>query len=92
MYLHVCEVVTIYNSSLPYSVGHRTDNEVVDQDLGPFSAPGQRLCFNIPINNACYFSLRMSSGDHNVHFSVPNATISIGTDRERCGKFKICFF
>ena len=86
----MCRNVSIYNSLLflmPCCIGHRTDYEVVDQDLGPFSAPGQRLCFNIHVNNACFFSLKMSSeDDHDVHISVPDTTVIIGTDRERCGE------
>ena len=69
------------------TVGWGTDYEVVDRDLGPFSVPGQRLCFNIPVNSACFFFLKMSSeDDHNVHISLPDTTVIIGTHREQCGK------
>ena len=65
---------------------------MVDQDLGPFSAPGQRLCFNVPVSSACFFLLKMSSeDDRDVHISVPVATVTIGTDREQCGMLSSTF-
>ena len=75
----------MYTISLP-TIGKGPDYEVVDRDLGPFSAPGQRLCFNIPVNSACFFFLIMSSeDDSDVYISVPETTVIISTDRERCG-------